>query len=251
MLFVNRVSVVFLWVMLLLSHAASAANWSQTSVLLLDGAGYKNVNDDSRFNTQVLTLEHVSGWKYGTNFFFVDVTHPNSADSQFYGELSPSFSLGKISGKDLSFGMVKDLSIATTWELGQNTNAKLFGLGVDLNIPNMPVATINVYQRQSESKFVPGKTGNGQQVTLVWAAPFSLGATQWLFNGFFDYATAEPEVGKVENIVSSPRLMMDAGALWGTPKSLYVGVEYSYWKNKYGVKGIEESVPQLALQWSF
>ncbi len=234
------------------SGISAAAGWSKTSVLLLDGAGYKEVADDSRYNTQVLTLEHVSGWKYGSNFFFVDATRPNRSTTEFYGEFSPSLSFGKMTGKDFSLGIVKDVSLTGTWEVGQNTNAKLFGLGFDIDIPNMPVATVNVYQRQSESTFFPGKIGNGQQITLVWMTPFSLGLTQWVFDGFLDYATAEKEVGKEENIVSSPRLMMDAGALFGgLSKTVYVGMEYSYWKNKYGVKGVDESVPQLALQWTF
>lgn len=231
--------------------SVQAADWSSTSVLLLNGSGYKLPANPSNKDTQVLTVEHVDGWKYGTNFFFFDVTNPNSAKSDFYGEFSPSFSLGKMTGKDLSFGFVKDVSLTGTWELGTGTNAKLFGLGFDLSVPGVPVATVNVYQRFSESKYYPGKTGSAPQVTLVWGAPFNIGSTSWLFDGYLDYALAEKEVGKVENIGSSPRLLLDAGALWGAPKKLYVGMEYSYWHNKYGVKGVDENIPQAAVKWTF
>lgn len=233
------------------SAASQAAIWSSTSVLLEDGSGYKDVSNNSKFDADILTLEHVDGWKYGTNFFFIDATNPNSSTTDFYGEFSPSFSLGKMTGKDLSFGFVKDVSLTGTWEVGQVSNAKLFGLGFDLNVPGVPVATVNVYQRFSESKFYSGKTGSAPQVTLVWGAPFHLGSTSWLFEGFLDYALAEKEVGKKENIVSQPRLLLDAGALWGAPKQLYAGVEYSYWHNKYGTDGVDEGVPQATIKWTF
>lgn len=235
---------------LLGASVAQAADWSKTSVLLLDGSGYKNVPSNTEYDTQVLTLEHVDGWKYGSNFFFVDVTDPNSSDSSFYGEFSPSFSLGKMTGKDLSFGFVKDVSLTGTWELGDVTNAKLFGLGFDLDVPGVPVAKVNFYQRIGESDFYPGETSEAFQVTLVWMAPFELGPTSWVFEGYFDYATSENNVGKKDNITSSPRLMLDAGALWGAPQQLYAGVEWSYWMNKYG-SDIDESVPQAAIKWTF
>ncbi|BBP43907.1 outer membrane protein OmpK [Thiosulfativibrio zosterae] len=247
---------------LAMGASAQAADWSSTSMLLLDGAGYKNVPADTKFNTQVLTLEHVDGWKYGSNFFFFDVTNPNSAGkafndtsadgvSSFYGEFSPSLSLSKMTGKDMSFGFVKDVSIAGTWELGQNTNALLAGVGFALDIPGVPVASLTLYQRTSTSKFAPGKTGSGQQATIVWMSPFNVGPTSWTFEGYLDYATEEKDVNKVENIVASPRLTMDVGSFFGAPKKVSVGVEYSYWHNKYGSKGIDEGVPQAAVKWTF
>lgn len=237
--------------LLIFSLPGLSADWSSTSLLLLNGSGYKNVSNNSRFDTQVLTLEHVDGWRYGSNFFFVDVTDPNSASSNFYGEFSPSLSLSKLTGKDFSFGFVKDTNLTATWEMGQVSNAKLFGLGFDLSVPKFTVAKLNLYQRYSESIYYPGKTGSAIQATIVWALPFNIASTNWLFDGFLDYALEEKDLSKTENIVSSPRLMMDAGTLWGSPKQLYVGMEYSYWKNKYGVQGVNENVPQAAIKWTF
>lgn len=232
---------------LAMGASAQAADWSSTSFLLMDGSGYKLGQKD----TQVLTLEHVDGWKYGSNFFFFDVTNPNSAASSTYGEFSPSLSLSKMTGADMSFGFVKDVSLTATWEMGGVSNAKLFGAKFDLAVPGVPVASVSLYQRSSESSFYPGKTGSGQQVTLVWMAPFSIGPTNWTFEGFFDYATEEKEVNKVANIVSSPRLTMDVGALFGAPKQISAGVEYSYWQNKYGNDGVDEGVPQATIKWTF
>lgn len=234
----------------MLSHNAYAAFWSTTSVLLLSGSGYKDVPSNQEYSTQVLTFEHADGWEYGSNFFFVDVTDPNSSNSSFYSELSPSLSLSKMTGKDVSFGVIKDILLTGAWELSDATNAKLFGLGFHLNIPNIPVATVNLYQRIGESDFYKGQTSQAFQVTLIWSAPFNIESTQWVFEGYFDYATAENNVGKKENITSSPRLFLDLGNFWGVPNRLHAGVEWSYWMNKYG-SDIDESVPQAAIKWTF
>lgn len=236
---------------MLAAPATQAANWSSTSVLLHHGSDYKTVPTNEKFEQSIVTLEHVDGWEYGSNFFFFDVSEPNNPDSSFYGEFSPSLSLGKISGKDLSFGFVKDVSLTATWEFGEVTNAKLFGLGFDLNIPGVPVAKVNIYNRYSESQFYPGEVSSAPQVTLVWMAPFKLGSTSWVFEGFLDYAWEEKEVGKVANTVAAPRLWLDTGALWGAPNKFFTGVEYQYWDNKYGSDGIDEGVPQISAKWTF
>lgn len=231
--------------------SAQAADWNTTSFLIMQGNSYKDVVTDKEYDASLITLEHVDGWKYGSNFFFIDVTEPNNANSEFYGEFSPGLSFSKMTGADLSFGILKDVSIETTWELGSVSNAKLFGLGFAFDIPHVPVFKMNVYQRFSESTFYPGETGSAPQVTFVWFAPFSLGPTNWVFEGFFDYAFEEEEVGKKENIITSPRLTMDVGEFMGMPKQFYAGVEYNYWMNKYGNDGIDESNPQIAFKWTF
>jgi len=232
---------------MLTAPMSQAANWSSTSLLLHSGSGYELGKDDRT----ILTLEHVSGWNYGSNFFFIDATEPNSdgpGETGFYGEFSPSLSLGKLSGSDMSFGIVKDVSLEGTWEVNQFGNAKLFGVGLALDIPNVPVANLKLYQRFTENN---GESDSAPQVTFVWMAPFALGSTNWVFEGFLDYAFEEKDVGKVENIIAAPRLLLDTGALWGAPKQLYTGIEYQYWMNKFGVDGVDENVVQATVKWTF
>lgn len=229
---------------MLTAPGSQAANWSSTSFVAHHGDDYKLGADERT----IFTLEHVSGWNYGKNFFFFDVTEPNVSGSSFYGEYSPSLSLSKVSGSDMSFGIVKDVSLAGTLEMGQYSDAKLVGLTFDLDIPNVPVASVSLYQR-----FTSANSGedSAPQVTLVWMAPFSLGSTNWVFEGFLDYAWAEPDAGKVANTIAAPRLWLDTGALWGAPKQFYTGVEYQYWSNKFGVDGVDEGVPQVSAKWTF
>jgi nucleoside-specific outer membrane channel protein Tsx len=81
----------------------------------------------------------------------------------------------------------------------------------------------------------------------VWLSPFNIGNLSFAFEGFFDYAFDMDHVE--DNIITAPRLMMDLGKLWGAPDMLQVGVEYQIWRNKYGIDGIDEDVPQLMVKW--
>src|SRR5690554_2962107 len=50
--------------------AQAADRYSSTNVQILYGQDYE-LGEEKR---TIMTLEHASGWEYGDNFFFVDVT---------------------------------------------------------------------------------------------------------------------------------------------------------------------------------
>jgi len=227
---------------------AGAAQWSSTNVQYLYGDSYTNVGTDQEVSASIITLEHVNGWKYGDNFYFVDITNPDRGASDlatgYYGELSPRISFGKLTGKDLSFGIVKDVLITTTAEIGSGFHNYLYGVAVDLDIPKTPVAQINTYVRNE----VGGpNTDSGYQVTLVWLTPFNIGNLSFAFEGFFDYAFDQDHVE--DNIITAPRLLLDLGKTWGAEGVLQAGIEYQIWRNKFGIDGIDEDVPQFMLKW--
>lgn len=232
---------------------AGSAQWSSTNIQYLYGDSYQRIVfdpvidgltsvDDTR---SIITLEHVNGWKYGDNFFFVDITNPDRSNettaTSFYGEISPRLSFGKISGADLSFGIIKDVLITTTMEVGEGFHNYLYGLAVDLDIPTVPVFQINYYVRNEAN------TDTGNQVTLVWVKPFSIASLEFSFEGFLDYAYGvDPSE---DNLITAPRLLLDVGKLWGAPGSLQAGVEYQIWRNKFGIKNIDEDVAQAMVKW--
>jgi nucleoside-specific outer membrane channel protein Tsx len=224
------------------SHAGS--NWSTTNFQYHYGTEYE-LGDEKR---TLITLEHANGWKYGDNFFFVDITNPNrtgeATGTELYAEIAPRLSFGKISGADLSLGIVSDLLLATTLETGDGFHNYLYGLGVNLTLPGFKFFEVNWYVRD-EVTF--GNTG--QQITLAWGMPFSLGKAQFSFEGFFDYAWDLD--ASEDNIVTQPRLLLDVGSFWGTPGTLQAGIEYQIWRNKFGIDGIDEDFPELMVKWIF
>jgi len=230
---------------LLLSTTSMAGGWSTTNFQYHYGTEYE-LDDDTR---TLLTLEHANGWKYGDNFFFVDVTNPDRTGDQSttstYSELSPRLSFGKITGKDLSFGIVSDVLVASTVEMGTGFHNYLYGLGVNLNVPGFKFFEVDWYVR-NEVNF---GTDTGQQVTLAWGMPFSIGKAQFSFEGFFDYAWGvDPSE---DNIVTQPRFLVDVGSLFGSPGTFQAGIEYQIWRNKFGIDGVDEDFPELMVKWIF
>ncbi len=226
---------------------AGAAQWSSTNAQYLYGDSYTDVGADTEVSGSVITLEHVNVWAYGDNFFFVDITNPDRGDSKlgtgYYGELSPRLSFTKMTGKNLNVGIIKDILVTTTAEIGNGFHNYLYGIAVDLNIPKTPVAQINTYVR---NEIGMGKDP-GYQVTLVWLTPFNIGNLSFAFEGFFDYAFDQDHAE--DNIITAPRLLMDLGKTWGAEGVLQAGIEYQIWRNKFGIDGIDEDVPQFMVKW--
>jgi len=232
---------------------AGAAEWSSTNVQYLYGNAYESIYfnpntqslDSTPVSGSVITVEHVNGWKYGDNFLFVDFTNPDRSHSDIgtslYGELSPRLSFGKMTGADLSMGIIKDFLITTTMEVGDGFHNYLYGLAVDLDLPGVPVFQINYYVRNQANADL------GSQVTLVWVKPFAVGSLDFVFEGFLDYAYGLDPVEN--NLITAPRLLLDLGKTWGVPGVLQAGVEYQIWRNKYGIDGIDEDVAQAMLKW--
>lgn len=246
---VRRCSTVIACLLILLSltatQAQADARWSSTNLQYHYGTEYE-LGDEER---SLITLEHASGWKYGDNFFFVDITNPDRTGEQtqtgFYGEISPRLSFGKMLGKDLSTGIIQDVLITSTAELGDGFHTYLYGLAVDLKLPKFNFFQINWYARNE----VTFGTDLGQQVTLAWGMPFTIGKAKFSFEGFFDYAW---DIGPSEdNIITQPRLLLDVGSLMDSPGVFQAGIEYQIWRNKFGIDGVDENFPQLMVKWIF
>ncbi|SFM26187.1 outer membrane protein OmpK [Halopseudomonas yangmingensis] len=226
--------------LLLCSSLASASplQWQNNSLTYLVGTDFQ-VDPKTQ---QTVTFEHVSGWNFGDLFFFVDSIHYNGGrnargdNSSWYGELSPRFSLGKLSGQEISFGPVKDVLLAATWEFGRgDLHNYLLGPGFDLAVPGFDFVQLNTYYRRADT---PDGGRGVWQVTPAWAWTQPLGKSDLLIDGFIDWVVDnDSRSGYHANFKFNPQVKYDLGkALDWSPKQLYVGVEYDYWKNKYGIK---------------
>lgn len=81
--------------------AGDLMQWQNNSLTYLYGQDFK-IDPEIQ---QTITFEHASGWSFGDLFLFVDVIKYNTEATNgagdghtFYGEFSPRFSLGKITG---------------------------------------------------------------------------------------------------------------------------------------------------------
>ena len=235
--------------------AASPVLWQNNSLSYLYGKTYE-VNPPIQ---QTLTYEHVSGWSVGDLFIFVDGAKYNgqkdsgSGEFGLYGEFSPRFSLSKIFGTEIKSGLVSDVLLATTYEFGEgDVETFLAGPAVDFNLPGFDYFQLNVYKRMPQD----GRDGESIQITPVWAITIPFGQSSILFDGFIDWNIKNDGTYHA-NLHFNPQLKYDLGkAMQLKEKQLYVGVEYSYWKNKYGIKDspyfdTDQSVTNLLVKYHF
>lgn len=229
-----------LFITIFLLPLEALANWSVTNLSLLYGDGYK-LDDKSQYS---ITVDHARSWAYGDLFLFVDIFNPATGNSSEYAEIHPRFSLSKLTDKDFSNNYLRDVYIATEVELGERHRAYLYGLGFDLNLKGFNYFNVNIYARDNVRR--AGKTW---QITPYWQLPFSIGNSKWSFEGFADIVGNEDNAKN--NVIFQPQLLLDVGDMFGHPGQVKAGVEYSYWKNKYAVKGVDQGVMQLLLKWTF
>jgi len=193
---------------------------------------------------QTITFEHADRWKYGDNFMFIDSTYYNGEKDRnkgvhaYYGEFSPRLSLGKILDRRFEFGPIKDVLLAMTYENGEDdTEAYLIGPGFDLAVPGFNFFTLNFYYRQTEGSR-PGD--DVWQITPAWSFTLPLGNSNLLIDGYMDWVVDNDQNAHGTyhaNLHFNPQIKYDLGkALGWREKQVYVGAEYSYWKDKYGIE---------------
>jgi nucleoside-specific outer membrane channel protein Tsx len=180
-------------------------------------------------------------------------TAGETSQINLYGEAYSTFSLGKISGLDLSYGLVKDFGVTVGVNLGENMDspqsgyrAWLYGVTVDLDLPGFDYFNIDfLRQRVTETADI----GTSWQITPAWKLPFEIAGTKWSFEGFADFIGRNHAAAR--QALTQPQLRLDVGDFFGNSEHLYIGIEYQYWHNKYGIKGLHDNVPQALLLWRF
>lgn len=247
-------TLLFVWP---LSVQANLFAWTDTEIQYLHGYGYqmpKNPNDVSR---SIITLSHADGWALGRNFFFMDTLISEQGEPSqvnLYGEFYSYLSLSKITGKTISYGLFKDLNLAVGVNAGENvdsdrsgTRVILYGFNVDFNLPGFKLFSVDFLRHDI---LEPVSFKSSWQITPVWKLPFTLFGTHWSLEGFADFIGPKGP-NYAGSVLAQPQLRLDVGDFFGVGNHLYVGIEYQYWNNKYGIKGLHESLPQALLLWKF
>jgi len=228
------------------SIPAAAQTWNAFNAQALYGSTFEL----GPAKVETLTLEWANGWTYGDNFVFADITRPLSNGTAIYGEWTPRLSISKLTGKTFRKGVVQDILLSGTLELGNGITNYLIGGAVDFAIPGFNFFQINGYLREN-----PDLSGVTWQMTVVWDTVFKTGRLRWAFLGYLDWAGSEGIAGALayekRNLQLQPQLLLDLGSLMGQPDKVFGGVEWLYWKNKFGVSGVDESVVQVMIKVAF
>ncbi|MFT5396689.1 MAG: nucleoside-specific outer membrane channel protein Tsx [Gammaproteobacteria bacterium] len=229
-----------------LIQAEGIFNWTSTNIQFLTGDGFEL--GSSNHNT--ITFEHADGWKYGENFLFVDFIQRDDVGLAVYGEFYPRLSLNKLTDNNMSFGLFKDFSIVGGINAGSEPSsdpfmAYLFGGGISFDIPHTEYIKLDIMAYKNDDV-----NSLGVQITPVWSVPFSIGGLDFKFRGFLDWLSAGATGGE-DSILTQPQLLLDVGNLIGHKNQFYAGIEYWYWHNKFGIKGVTEQSAQATLMYTF
>ena len=243
---------------LLLWQPATAEDWSSTELHIqygnLDIPSFAGGGDSDHL---IYTLQHAGGWKYGDNFFFVDVLDADDSgfqDFDIYGEWYSNFSLGKIKGKPVGFGIVKDIGLILgfNWAADANVKKYLPGVRFSLDLPGFAFANIDItaYIDDSEGAASGGapKEDDSFMIDFNWARPFKIGESDFSIEGHIEYIDGRDNEfgGEAESwILAQPQFR------WYIRENIALGIEYQYWMNKLGDEDTDENAIQALFVWKF
>lgn len=241
---------------------ANAADWSDTYLGYRYGTQFAEPFGRNDIHKNIFNLGYANGYKYGSNFFNADFLlsderDPSSVNStngakEIYLIYRHTLDLSKFTNKDFSFGVVRGLGITAGFDInhkddaGYNSRKRMLVVGptLMLDVPGF----LNVSFLELWESNAPCSTFTNTCVSrynydphpmlnVAWGIPIS--DSKWSFEGYANFiaskgknefgATTKPET----NI--DMQVMYDlSSAVGASPHTLKIGLEYQYWKNKFG-----------------
>ena len=189
---------------------------------------YFNESDDSP--QLVGTLQHFSTFRYGSNFFFADISGGadlavSDTDLGVYLEYAPVLSLGKL-GVVAPGGPIRDLGLTVQVNGGFTPGGiaidRVFLEGAEIawEVPRFAVFSTQLLARQ-ERHYDPS-----WQFTWVYDIPFRVGPASGQLAGFMDVwrRTGQGDASTV--VLAQPQLMVNLGTPEPGQSFVQVGVEF-------------------------
>lgn len=260
---------------------STAAGWSDTSIGYRTSNQYTEPAIKQDIHKDIFNLTHASGYKYGSNFFNVDMLVSDDKDKanasadgaqEIYTVYRHSLEAGKITGTPWAFGPVKDTALTFGFDFNAKDTTfaprkRLFVIGPNFKIA-VPAGFFDVglfFTKEQNHNAFGTKTKDitfdaSPMLSASWGIPFSAGSVPVKFQGFLNIIGQKGKDANDKSTATETLLrtsvMLDIGAVtYGTNGALYVGIGYEYWKNKFGnqpsLTGTETSAPTLNLEFHF
>lgn len=182
----------------------------------------------------VLTLQHFSTWRYGSNFFFLDVSDQPGLDGFFsnhpglYVEYAPVVSLGALGVLEPGDGVLRDLGVTAQLNAGWGAlpeggfpieRVYLGGVEAAWSVPGFAVFNTQLMGRW-EQGYDPG-----WQATWVYTLPFSVGGAGGVVTGFLDVWQRDRDDDAHLVVLAQPQLLVTLGSPGAGESRLQLGVE--------------------------
>jgi len=244
------------------SSAGHAADWSDTYIGYRTGSKFAEPFGSNDIHKDIVNFSHVSGYKYGTNFFNVDLLKSDEKDPAGAGSTNGAHEvyivyrntvdLEKAAGLAAKFGPVRGMGLTFGFDANAKTDAGynskkrmlVFGPTLFIDVPGFLNVSLLVLKESNApyNTFTSTSTPRYNykthpMLTAAWGIPLSKDIPI-SFEGFANYIASK---GKNEfggdtapetNI--DMQIMYDVSSHWGAKGQFKVGLEYQYWKNKFG-----------------
>lgn len=273
--------------LLLSCAAAGAADWSDTSISWRYGTRFAEPFNPEHIRKHIFALTHASGYKYGSNFFNVDLLQSDKTDpasltqnegaQEAYVVYRHTLDIGALRGAEMRYGPVKGvgLTLGFDWntknDVGYNSRKRMLVAGPTLmwDVPGFLNTSLLVLRESNapSGAFAPISNVDGRYtfdthaaLSVNWAIPV---AERVSFEGYglFIGAKGRDEVGNGTGAETNldMALMLDVSSYFSQPKNrLRVGLEYQFWNNKFGNtrattggRGQRASTPMVRAEYHF
>ncbi len=233
-----------------------AADFSDTSISYRYGTQFREPYNDQDIIKNIIALTHASSYAYGQNFVNVDFLFSNYKDpstvggsgaQEAYVVYRNTLDIGKVIGKELNYSILRGVGatagfdVNTKNDYGYASKKRMLVLGPTFSFDTPGFLNVGIlYLRESNAP-----VGHPERyyykwhpmLTSSWLIP--LPDPRFQFEGFVNYIAAKgkDEFGgntKPETDFDG-QIMFDVSGFAGGRKGLFrVGVEYQFWKNKFG-----------------
>ncbi len=237
---------------------AMAEEWSDTNIGIRYGTQFGEPYDPDTIKKVIVSFEHVGGYKYGTNYFNVDLLmsdsndsggggrNPNAGAQEAYLVYRNRVDLGKATGGDFKAGIMRGLGVTVGFDWNTkndfySSRKRMFVAGptVMLDVPGFLDISLLALDESNAPDGINGRYAYTVHAALSAAWGIPLGTSPFNFQGYALYIDAK---GKNEfggdskaEINIDAAIMMDLGRVLGGSKNTFkVGLEYQYWRNKFG-----------------
>ena len=256
---------------MLCTQQAQATEWSDNSFGYRYGTKFAEPFNPQDITKNIVNFTHISGYKYGTNYLNIDFLMSDGNDGnaqEAYVVYRHTLDIGKISDREFKFGPVRGLGLTggfdwnTKNDPGYASKKRMLALGPTLMMDVPGLLNISLLALW-ESNFPIGVTNRytydtHPMLNLSWGLP--VGLTPLAFEGFLNYIASKGvnEFGDptAPEFNFDGQVMYDLGTPMGLDKnSLRVGLEYQYWRNKFGnpstVPGSLAKTPMIRIEVHF
>ena len=272
--------------LLLVAGDAAALKWQDNSLSYTYSDQFTEPGVSKKVAKHIVEFVHVDGYRLGNNMLRAKVMRSDDNDptesgdggaTEFYVVYRHYLSFGALTDTDLKLGPVSDFGLTAGFDFNTKNNAfsprkRLFVAGptlaFDVAKKSLLQLSLLVAKEYNHCGLPPCRApGNHTDYEFdtypllfaAWRFPFQLGNVGSLFEGFAakGYRQGVDYVGNkvAHETLARAAWLFDVGQMAGTrPGSLFAGIGYEFWRNKFGASGIpgtSTDAPTLQLKWHF